>query len=120
MSEPLQPTTETVRQRLRRVDDPCSVARGTGMNIVEMGLIKDISIDSGHVAVTMRLTSPGCMMVPYFCREVEAEVGELEGVDAVDLSTDAGYEWTADHMDDGAQAKRQEHLADLAQKAQSN
>lgn len=90
------------------------------MNIVEMGLIKHIHIDGGHVTVEMRLTSPGCMMVPYFCREAENELGDLHGVEEVDLTTDAGYEWTTEYMDEAAQRKRQEHLADLAQKAQSN
>jgi metal-sulfur cluster biosynthetic enzyme len=109
-------TVEAVREQLHEVIDPCSAATGSNLDIVEMGLLDSVDIDGGHVAVRMRLTTPACHMVPYFVREVEERVGDLSGVDSVELETDLGMEWTEDMMSDAARARREELFARQAAK----
>jgi metal-sulfur cluster biosynthetic enzyme len=65
----------TVRDALRQVVDP-----ELDCNIVDLGLIYDISIRGGFVAVTMTLTTPGCPMHESISWGVEAAVRNLPGV----------------------------------------
>ena len=91
-------------------------ADGVNLDIVETGLLDTVDIDGGHVAVRMRLTTLACHMVSYFVREVEERVGDLPGVDSVELETDLGMEWTEDMMSDAARARREELFAREAAK----
>lgn len=101
-------TAEEVKDALSQVVDPCSATTGSNLDIVEMGLVKSVAVDDGHVDVDMRLTSPACTMIPYFRKETREKVGELPGVDSVDLEADVGLEWHSGMMTDEATAKRQE------------
>jgi metal-sulfur cluster biosynthetic enzyme len=101
----------TVRDRLDEIIDPCSAANGTDLSIVEMGLLEDIDIDGSHVTVSMRLTSPFCMQLPYFVEEIEAEVGAIDEVSTVDLETDNGLDWHSEMMTENAQKQRREREA---------
>ena len=103
-----------VCERLREVVDPCSAATGSNLDIVEMGLVKSVDVDDGHVDVEMRLTSPMCHMVPYFYEEVESGVGDLDGVGSVELDTDAGFEWSDELLSEDAKRKRQAVLDEQA------
>jgi metal-sulfur cluster biosynthetic enzyme len=75
------------------VADPCSVAVHSPMGLREMGLVETVSIDSGSVAVRLRLTSPTCLQVGYFVNEIKTHVGTLEGVTAVEVTHDLGFDW---------------------------
>jgi metal-sulfur cluster biosynthetic enzyme len=109
-----------VRERLREVHDPCSVATGSNLNVVEMGLVRSITVDGRHVHVDMRLTTPACHMVGYFHEEVEDSVGGLPGVDAVTLETDDGFEWSEDMLSAEASARRQQVLDDHRDRYESD
>lgn len=100
-------TVGAVRESLQEIVDPCSAATGSNLNIVEMGLVKSIDVSESHVQVSMRLTTPACHMVPYFFEEVEGRVGELSGVESVELETDGGFEWSEEMLSETAKEKRQ-------------
>jgi metal-sulfur cluster biosynthetic enzyme len=102
-----------VRNALTEVIDPCSAARGTDLNLVEMGLVRSIEVDGREVTVGLRLTSPACHMVHYLVDEVEDVVGDLPGVDAVSVEADSGLEWRPSMMTDTAIEKREEYLRRL-------
>jgi metal-sulfur cluster biosynthetic enzyme len=110
---------ELVEQRLDEVVDPCSAANGTDLGLVEMGLVADIEIESTQVTVSLRLTSPFCMQIPYFIDEVEEKVGELDGVSSVTLETDQGMEWHQGMMADSARARREERKAARLEKLEA-
>lgn len=103
------PVEERARDALRDVADPCSAATGSNLNIVEMGLVKNIDVDEGdgHAHVEMRLTTPMCHMVGYFIDQVEHHITALDAVESVDLDTDDGMEWSEELMSEEATAKRQ-------------
>ena len=98
---------ERVRDALRGIVDPCSAANGSNLDIVEMGLVKNIEVNDGDVRVEMRLTTPACHMVPYFIEEIEERVGALSGVESVEVETDDGMEWNTEMMSEEAKEKRQ-------------
>ena len=102
-----RPRRERIRDALRGIVDPCSAANGSNLDIVEMGLVKNIQVNDGDVRVEMRLTTPACHMVPYFIEEIEERVGALSGVESVEVETDDGMEWNTEMMSEEAKEKRQ-------------
>jgi metal-sulfur cluster biosynthetic enzyme len=109
------PATSTVSERdveaaLETVLDPCSVTNGSNLNVVEMGLLREVRIEGSTVHVDLRVTSPMCMMIQYFMKEVEARVGPVAGVERVEVTVDRGFEWTPSMMSEGAKERRRERL----------
>ncbi|NKQ56148.1 DUF59 domain-containing protein [Amycolatopsis sp. K13G38] len=96
--------------RLREIIDPCSVGSANPMNIVEMGLVKGIDVEDGHVRVQLCLTSPTCMMLEHFVAEARRLLDPLPGVTEVEVLGDAGLEWTPDRIDENARRRRRLHL----------
>lgn len=101
---------DAVRAVLDTIVDPCSAANGTDLSLVEMGLLDDITIQEGHVGVDLMVTSPMCTMVPYFIKEIRRDVGELDGVESVEVTADNGLEWVPSMMADDAQERRRRTL----------
>jgi metal-sulfur cluster biosynthetic enzyme len=97
---------EQIREALDTIHDPCSVAAQMPMGLHAMGLIREILMAEGDVEVAVRLTSPTCMMLPFFINEIESRVGGLPGVRSVHVSFDSGQEWTPDMMSDEAKLNR--------------
>jgi len=61
-------TADQVRMALRRVKDP-----ELNLNIVDLGLVYDVSVAGSQVTVDMSLTSPGCPSGPEIMSEAERE-----------------------------------------------
>ncbi len=71
--------TQVYRQ-LERVVDP-----EVGMDIVKLGLVYDVAITTGDVAVTMTLTTPGCPLGQAMTQGAQRAVQELPWVQSVDV-----------------------------------
>lgn len=104
---------QRVRERLTAVIDPCSAAQGYDLDIVEMGLLAGVTVEDGHVTVSLRLTSPSCMMVDRFVTQLDEAVGSLPGVQSVRLETDDGLEWHPGMMADPVRERRSSALSGL-------
>jgi metal-sulfur cluster biosynthetic enzyme len=93
-------TVEEVRERLNTVIDPCSAAAGAPAGLVDMGLIRAVTVCNGadgvEVNVSVRVTHPSCMMAPIFLAQVQGL--DLEGVSAIHASLDTGFDWTEEDM----------------------
>jgi len=81
---------EEIREALRDVLDP-----EVGIDIVDLGLIKDITIsDDGKVAVNMVLTSQICPMVSHLTEQIRRRVEGLQGVREVEVKVlDEPWNW---------------------------
>jgi metal-sulfur cluster biosynthetic enzyme len=86
-------TVEDVHAALEGIVDPCSVATGVPLSILDMGLLRGVEVSGEEVLVELRLTSPLCHQAPYFIMEVEQRVGALAGVGSVVCRTDVGVAW---------------------------
>jgi serine O-acetyltransferase len=65
-------TRDTVSEALRDVMDP-----EVRMNVVDLGLIKEIAVAEDRVSVRMVLTAPGCPLAGYLVGQVRARVEQV-------------------------------------------
>ena len=95
MSRPAAlPDDDAVREALRGVEDP-----EAGMNIVDLGLVYDVRVDDGGVAVELTMTSAACPMADMIVEQARDAVEAIvpDGVRvAVDLVWDPP--WTPERM----------------------
>ncbi|MFL5819709.1 MAG: metal-sulfur cluster assembly factor [Solirubrobacteraceae bacterium] len=91
------PTIEQVTEALANVIDP-----ELGLDFVELGLVYDIEIEDGTVAITFTLTSPGCPIGPQVSEQMKEFVGELDTVERVEPRMVFTPPWTPDRMSDDA------------------
>ncbi|MCX7796716.1 MAG: metal-sulfur cluster assembly factor [bacterium] len=66
---------------LRDVYDP-----ELGINIVDLGLIKEVKIDNNDVTIDMTFTIPGCPLRDYMLSQVKETVESIEGVSSVTVN----------------------------------
>ncbi len=79
------PVSESqILDALRPIEDP-----DFKKSIVDLGFIKNIVIDGGHVSFAIELTTPACPVKAEFERAARECVLALDGVDAVDVSMTA-------------------------------
>jgi serine O-acetyltransferase len=74
-------TKESILESLREVYDP-----ELGINVVDLGLIRDVKIENGQVNIDMILTIPGCPLRDYLLSQVKETVENLEGVESVTVN----------------------------------
>ncbi|MFP6679786.1 MAG: iron-sulfur cluster assembly protein [Dehalococcoidia bacterium] len=73
-------TKDEVIEALKEVYDP-----EIPVNIVDLGLIYDIEVSDGEVAIEMTLTAQGCGMGPYIAQQAEWRIAEIPGVEDVEV-----------------------------------
>jgi metal-sulfur cluster biosynthetic enzyme len=91
------PTVEAVTEALTNVIDP-----ELGLDFVELGLIYDVEVDGGDVAITFTLTSPGCPIGPQVSEQIQEFVGDVDGVESVRSNMVFSPPWTPDRMSEDA------------------
>ncbi|MCX6736075.1 MAG: iron-sulfur cluster assembly protein [Candidatus Parcubacteria bacterium] len=69
---------KNILESLRKVKDP-----EINLDIVELGLIRKITLDEEGVEILMTLTSPFCPFADTLIGQVEKEVGKLDGAGLV-------------------------------------
>ena len=87
-------TEDQVKIALRRVKDP-----ELNLNIVDLGLVYEITVDGADVQIDMTLTSPGCPAGPQIMGDIERAVKALPGVAAVNLNLVWDPFWTPDKIE---------------------
>lgn len=94
---------------LENAVDPCSVAAGRPMNIVEMGLVDAVDINhAGEVTIRLSLTSPSCMMLGQIMDQVDKFVMPLLEGARPRLTFDDGLTWTPDRIRGAAREHREQ------------
>lgn len=73
------------------------------VNIYDLGLIYDITLDENHVAhITMTLTAPNCPMVEDLLEEIKYKVGGTKGVKECELKLTFTPPWDKSMLSDAA------------------
>ena len=84
-------TLDEVYEALRDVYDP-----EIPINVVDLGLIYDASVNEGNVDIRMTLTFAGCGMGPYIAQQAEWRLAELENVEDINVELVFDPPWTPD------------------------
>jgi FeS assembly SUF system protein len=98
-SQSTAPSTleESIVEELRTVYDP-----EIPVNIYDLGLIYDIGVEGGDVAVKMTLTAPGCPVAGEMPGMVEVAVRRVTGVETCDVELVWDPPWNPDMMSEEA------------------
>ena len=72
MSEEL---VNSIRDAVSVINDP-----HMGISIVEMGIVKDITVDGDEAKIIIQPTNPGCMSVTRIAADAKIEAEKVEGV----------------------------------------
>lgn len=82
---------DSVRDALRRVCDP-----EVGINIVDLGLVYEISVEGDTVVVIMTFTTEGCPAANVLLVEVEDAIANLPGSPLPDVRVTFDPPWSPD------------------------
>ena len=90
-------TEERIKAELDLVIDPCSAAAGAPAGLVEMGLIRALTVRPGEdgvsVLVRIGVTEPGCLMGAAFAVQARERLDALDGVGEVEIELDHAADW---------------------------
>lgn len=95
-----------VEAELARVVDPCSCMTATPVNIVDLGLVREVAVTPEAIAVTLCMTDPMCMYFADIASEIERRIGDLGWAGEVAVRWDTDADWSADLMRPAARRAR--------------
>lgn len=89
---------DDIRAVLGRIHDPCSIAAGRPVSVLDMGLVRGWVLEGGVLTVTFCVTFAGCTMAPHFAQAAADDLARLAGVERVETVIDTTFVWTPDKM----------------------
>jgi metal-sulfur cluster biosynthetic enzyme len=96
------PSEGDVRAVLNQIIDPCSRVAGAPVGLVDLGLIRRLTVTPGAGAVDVHLvigvTEYGCLLAPSFASEARDLLDALPGVGIVDIELDGKFDWEPHDM----------------------
>lgn len=95
--EPLMANETELLDALRQVIDPELM-----INIVDLGLVYDVSQEEGKVHVEMTLTSPSCPAGPQILQQSKMALEQLEEVETAEIKLVMSPPWSPERMTDDA------------------
>jgi metal-sulfur cluster biosynthetic enzyme len=104
--EALSVQQEEVVHILNEILDPCSVAAGTSIGLVEMGMIDTLEVCGDAVSVGLLPTVPGCIYSGVFANEITRRLKELSWCGEVEVKISVtGVIWDEDRMSANARKR---------------
>jgi len=104
MEELASVTTKDVWQWLEAVPDPEIPV----ISVVDLGVIRDVSLDDNGVEITITPTYSGCPAMSVIALDIETELRK-RGIDELKLTTKIAPAWTTDWLSDKGRAKLEEY-----------
>ena len=92
-------STERVLEALKEVHDP-----ELGINIVDLGLVYDVSIEDDTVKIVYTLTTMGCPIGPLIEEQMARMLADVPGIEKVDAEMVLRPPWTPEMMSEEAKA----------------
>lgn len=84
---------QDIEAALSRVHDPCSVAAGRPKSLLEMGLIRNWTLEGSHLDVRFAVTFAGCTMAPHFMEAAREALLEIPEIESVSVAVDTDFVW---------------------------
>src|SRR3954453_8480077 len=76
--------------------DPC--CREKGISVVDMGLVRSVTVHDRHAWVELLLTSGWCPFAARVLTDVETAIGAQPGIDSCEVAIVWDETWTPDRM----------------------
>ena len=93
-----RPLEEQIRSALRQVIDP-----ELGINVIDLGLVYNLEIQSDHVRVVMTMTSPACPLHSFLSDSIrKAVVSSVPGIKSVEIEMVWDPPWGPEKMSEAA------------------
>src|SRR3954468_4136983 len=89
---------------LSGVYDPC--CREKGISVVDMGLLRSVTVDGGHARVELILTSGSCPFAAHGPSDVGEAIRAQPGVDSCEVQVVWDQVWSPDRMSESATRPR--------------
>ena len=100
MNEATRPTPESVRACLESVVDP-----EMGINIIDLGTVYDVRVESGRIDVDLTLTNSGSPCAGTLAGEVEQAIrAAFEEIDDVEVGLVFDPPWSFDRLSEKGKA----------------
>jgi metal-sulfur cluster biosynthetic enzyme len=93
-------TQEQVYEVLKNCYDP-----EIPVNLVDLGLIYDVSVDDDNVKVVMTLTARGCPAHSFISQEVKTRVAAIPGVKSASVQVVWDPPWDMSRLSDAAKKR---------------
>ena len=104
---------DKIAAALADVADPCSVAAGVPLSLLDMGLVRGWELsEEGDLEVRLDVTAPVCLMSGHFVADAQRRLEAIPGLRQVTVTIDPSGDWSPERMSGGAAerlAKRREH-----------
>ena len=84
-------------EALKQVVDPELM-----VNVVDLGLVYDVTQEGGTVHVNMTLTSPACPVGPQIVQQAKMALEQLDDVEEAKINLVMSPPWSPDRMTDDA------------------
>lgn len=97
-------TVEAVYEALDTVKDPCMVAGGIDLSILDLGLVYGVEAKDGRVQVDMTLTELGCIFTHRVFGDVYDAVEALPGAEEVEVVPRWTPVWTEERLNQKARS----------------
>ena len=88
---------QKINKEIKKVYDP-----EIPVNIYELGLIYDISVNDKNVGIKMTLTTPNCPVAESLPKEVKDSIMNIDGVNKVELDLVWDPPWDKSMMSEAA------------------
>ncbi len=90
---------EEIHARLDTIPDPCSIAMGKPMSLLEMGLVENVAIAAdGAVTVTLCLTDTACVHFGGMRDYIEQSLQDIAGIGSVCVDHTTEVIWTDERI----------------------
>lgn len=96
--------TKDIFEVLQTIPDP-----EMPISITDLGLIEDVNVSNAHVQIQLLPTFIGCFALPAIAQEIKDKVGELAGIDSVDVELINNPPWSIDRISDAGRASLAKH-----------
>lgn len=94
-----EPAPELLLDLLHEVVDP-----ELGVDIVELGLVREVTVERGVARVRFTVTTPACPLSSYIEDEIYASLQQAPSLRRVVVERELEPPWTPDDMSEAARA----------------
>lgn len=90
-------------EALSEVYDPCCEEKG--ISVVDMGLLRSVTVTGGHARVELLLTSGWCPFAARVLTDVRDRIAAVPGIDDAEVKIVWDEAWTSDRLSPDALRK---------------